>query len=383
MPALQSRINRPVPGYDPQSPVRLLHVFSTFSVGGPQIRFVQLAAEFDATVEHVVLAMDGRYECLDLLPANANVKRSLIQPTAAGLPKRLRQYRQELAALRPDRLVTYNWGAIEWAAANYWPLCPHIHIEDGFGPEEADGQIRRRVLFRRLVLSGHSRVVVPSRTLYDIARAIWRLPEARLSYIPNGIELEPFGSVTRQEARSAFALPQNKLIVGTLATLRPEKNLHRLVDASKTVREAIDCHLVIAGEGKERASLEAHVADLGLADAVSFTGFVAQPHTLLPAFDVFALSSDTEQMPLSVMEAMAAGLPIASLDVGDVRQMVAEVGKGLVRGKDKVALSESLLALIGSPELRASTGEANRVFAERNYDVAEMLASWKELFLCG
>lgn len=376
--------------------MRLLHVFPAFEVGGQQMRAVTLANGLAAAngvangvagdgIDNLILSLNGDMACADRFSADVSWEPVSGPPGGGGgsLIGRVAAARRAIALLKPDLLVTYNWGAIEWAAANSWPLCRHIHVEDGFGPQEADGQILRRVLFRRLVLSRRARVVFPSRTLYNIARDVWRLPEARLSYIPNGIELEPFGSVTRQEARSAFALPQDKFIVGTLATLRPEKNLHRLVDAFKTVRETIDCHLVIAGEGKERASLEAHVADLGLADTISFTGFVAQPHTLLPAFDIFALSSDTEQMPLSIMEAMAAGLPVASLDVGDVRQMVAQENRAYVTGRGASDLVGSLTLLLGDSAARATPGVANKRLAEREFDVTKMLTSWKKLFIYG
>ena len=61
--------------------------------------------------------------------------------------------RSVLGRLRPDLLLTYNWGAIEWAIANRLPRLPHLHMEDGFGPEERDRQLPRRVLARRLLLT--------------------------------------------------------------------------------------------------------------------------------------------------------------------------------------------------------------------------------------
>lgn len=366
-----------------QKPLRLLHVFSTFSVGGPQIRFAQMVNKFDIPMEHIILAMDGRYECMELLPSSADVSKSLCGPVSGSLLGRVRHYRREIKKLRPDRLITYNWGAIEWAAANFLSLCPHIHVEDGFGPEEAGGQIRRRVLFRRLVLSGHIRTVLPSRTLLSLATDVWRLPKQRLSYIPNGIDFEPYGAVSKLESRAAFGLPHDRLIIGTLATLRAEKNLKRLIEAFQRVRKKTDCHLVIAGDGRERCALEACVRDLGLENVVSFPGFIEDPHTILPAFDVFALSSDTEQMPLSIMEAMAAGLPIASLDVGDIRQMVAKETRPYVNGRDTAALATSLRELLGCLHVREKSGEANRILAENEFGAAKMLASWKNLFIYG
>lgn len=369
--------------------MRLLHVFPAFEVGGQQMRAVTLAnamaADPDAIegFDNLVLSLNGDLTCAARFSGAVSWQGVDAPVCAGGLIGRLWAARQLIHSLKPDCIITYNWGAIEWAAANYWPICRHIHVDDGFGPEEANRQIRRRVLFRRAVLSRHARVVFPSLTLCSIARDIWHLPEARISYIPNGIDLAPYGSISRLDARKAYDLPPDKPVIGTLATLRPEKNLKRLIDAFCVVREKADCHLVIAGDGRERAVLEAHVRDRGLDDRVSFPGFIESPHTILPAFDVFALSSDTEQMPISVIEAMAAGLPIASLDVGDVGRMVAKENRNLVRGRDLSALSQSLHALLSEPAQREEIGAANRKFAEREFDLAKMVANWKDLFIYG
>lgn len=343
-------------------------------------------------VENLVLSLNGDFTCATRFSDNVLWQRiSTSSEGGRGIVRRLLDARRIIKTADPDVIVTYNWGAIEWAAANLLPsfvpglgpLRRHIHIEDGFGPEEAGGQLRRRVLFRRLVLSRHARVVFPSRTLYQLARDIWRLPVAHLDYIPNGIDLVPYETGSRQDAREIFGLPRDKLILGTLATLRPEKNLKRLIEVFAELRDNVDCHLVIAGEGQERVALEARAREKGLADAISFPGFIEEPHTILPAFDVFALSSDTEQMPLSIMEAMAAGLPIASLDVGDIRQMVAEEARPYVNGRDTVALVTSLRKLLGCSHVREKSGEANRVLAESEFGAAKMLASWKNLFIYG
>lgn len=377
--------------------MRLLHVFPAFEVGGQQMRAVALANGMAADagcqkIDNLILSMNGDMSCADGFSDDV-----LWEPVGVsgghggGLIRRLLEARRTIRQAAPDVVITYNWGAIEWAAANLLsglvpalkPLRRHIHVEDGFGPEEADGQIRRRVLFRRIVLSRNTRVIFPSQTLLNIARDIWHLPENSLGYIPNGVNLDPYGTVDRRDARAAFGFPEDKLIVGTLATLRPEKNLIRLIEAFHEVRADIDCHLVIAGEGQERPTLEARAKDLGLANAISFPGFIEKPYTILPAFDIFALSSDTEQMPLSVIEAMGAGLPIASLDVGDTRQMVAEVSRTYVSGRDRAALTTSLRALLKNADVRKNCGDANRTLAQSEFGDAKMLASWKNLFIYG
>jgi len=117
-----------------------------------------------------------------------------------------------------------------------------------------------------------------------------------------------------------------------------------------------------------------------VANRVSFTGHVAQPATLYAGFDLFALSSDTEQMPLSVIEAMAAGLPVAATDVGDVGLMLAPENAAFVGPKDDRALARSLDALLADPASRARIGAANRAKAARDYDETAMFAAYGALF---
>jgi glycosyltransferase involved in cell wall biosynthesis len=358
-----------------QKPRTLLHAFSTFRVGGSQIRFCTLANRFGARYRHVIFSMDGRYDCRDRLADGLNIEIADVlakKPDTLGNRRRFRSY---LRAHRPDLLVTYNWGSLEWAMANWPPLLRHVHIEDGFGPEEADRQLLRRVLTRRLVLS-RSQIIVPSRTLEKIALNVWRLDPRRVRYIPNGIDCARFSA----PGIAPFDWPGSGLIVGTLAALRPEKNLRRLLDAFRLVRSHFPCRLLIAGDGPERESLETHVEALGLREHVRFTGHVGEPERIYAALDIFALSSDTEQMPITVIEAMAAGLPIAATEVGDISQMISDESRPFLAERDAASLARSILRLLGSPELRARIGAANRKVAETRFEERTMTAAYAELF---
>jgi glycosyltransferase involved in cell wall biosynthesis len=165
-----------------------------------------------------------------------------------------------------------------------------------------------------------------------------------------------------------------------VAALRPEKNLARLLRAFALVRALRPCRLVIAGGGPERAGLEALAGELGVAGEVDFPGHVADTPALYAGFDAFALSSDTEQMPISVLEAMAAGLPVAATDVGDVRAMLAPENGAEVVAQDAAALAAALAGLLADPARRALLGAANRRRAEADFDQETMFAAWHALF---
>jgi len=349
----------------------LLHVYSTFAVGGPQVRFAALANRFGDEFRHAVVAMDGNLACRERLDPGLDVAFPQVEIRKGDTLGNRARFRAVLRAMRPEALVTSNWGSIEWAMANTPTLVRHLHVEDGFGPEERDRQLPRRVWMRRLLLR-RATVAVPSRLLHRIAAEQWKLPRARLHYVPNGIDLARF-DMARQ--------PRDIPVIGTVAALRPEKNLARLLRAFAQVRARTACRLVIAGDGPERPGLAALAAELGVADDVAFPGHVTDTPALFAGFDLFALSSDTEQMPISVLEAMAAGLPVAATDVGDVRAMLAPENGGAVVARDVPALADAIAALVADPARRAALGAANRRRAEAAFDQETMFAAWHALFL--
>ena len=248
----------------------LLHVFSTFAVGGQQMRFVALAAAFGSRYRHIVMAMDNDHACAARLAPGLDVCCEHIAVAKGATFSNVLRFRRRLRAIAPDVLVTYNWGAIEWAMANIPRRVRHIHVEDGFGPEERERQLPRRVLTRRLVLA-RSTVAVPSRTLWRIATEVWRLDPHRVRYVPNGIDLARFAG-----SRETGGEP----VIGTVAALRPEKNLARLLRAFRLVADVMPVRLVIAGDGPERAGLERLSRDLGLSGLVRFTGHLDDPAAL-------------------------------------------------------------------------------------------------------
>lgn len=353
----------------------LLHVFSTFAVGGAQMRFTTLANHFGPAWRHAIVAMDRNDAARDRLGPQVDATYPQVTLRKGDTLGNARRFRRVLRSIRPDMLITYNWGSIEWALANALPLVRHLHIEDGFGPDEQGTQITRRVWMRRLFLR-RATVMVPSRTLYRIATEVWRLPRGRVLYVPNGIDLARYGAAADEPP----AWPGEGPVVGTVATLRPEKNLPRLLRAVQLLRARMPVRLVIVGDGSERAPLQALAQSLGIADAVHFTGYCATPNVMYRGFDVFALSSDTEQMPLSVLEAMASGLPVAATDVGDVRDMLAEANLPFVVRRDDAALSEALERLLRQPDLRRAIGAANRAKAKRDYDENRMFRAHAALW---
>lgn len=358
----------------------ILHVFSTFSVGGPQIRFAAFVNGSRGSFRHLLFAVDGRYDCLDRIHQDADVEVLKSHPESGTTAGNVVAAAKALRHLDPDLLVTYNWGSIEWALGSSFTKIPYVHIVDGFGPEEVERQLARRVWFRRLALARCARIIVPSRTLYRLVNKVWRFSEQRLTYIPNGIDVERFEKPPDEALLADLRIPRDRPIVGTVATLRPEKNIGRLLRAFADVSRRLPATLVVVGDGSEQAMLEAQSEAMGLTGAVIFTGALEDPARILGAFDIFAVSSDTEQMPISVLEAMAAGLPIASVDVGDVRDMVADENTPFIVERNSDSLAEALFDMLSDAPLCAGIARANRIRAAEKFALHHMISSYKALF---
>lgn len=351
----------------------LLHVFPTFAVGGSQMRFAALANRFGGIFRHLIVAMDGRTDCNARLRDDLEVEYLEPQLRPRDTTTNVVRFRGLLRTAKPDLLVTYNWGSIEAAMANWFVHVPHVHVEDGFGPDEANGQLRRRVLARRYVLA-RSTVVLPSRVLYRLASDVWKLK--RLRYVPNGIDLDRFGAGRQRP----FVWPGSGPVIGTVAALRPEKNIARLLDAFRQVRSQFRCRLVIAGDGTDRIRLEHKASMLGISDDVIFAGHVDETERLYRSLSLFAMSSDTEQMPTAVLEAMAAGLPVAATNVGDVADMVARENRPFITALDSGELAEAMTKLLSVPEQACAVGAANRSKAEECYGQEKMFAAYGAIF---
>jgi glycosyltransferase involved in cell wall biosynthesis len=351
----------------------VVHVFPTFAVGGAQVRFAALANHFGAAFRHLVVALDGDIGCRQRLDPALDVTFPSVEAPKNAMLANAWRFRSLLRQWRPDVLVTGNWGAIEFAMANLPPLTRHLHVVDGFGPEEREIQIGRRVLIRRLVLS-RGKVIVPSRNLWRIATEVWKLPARVVRYVPNGIDLARFsaGLLPRE--------PNDPPVIGTVAGLRAEKNVARLIRAFAVAVRQRPARLVIVGDGGERTSLTMLAAELEVSALVTFTGQCDDTPALYAGFDLFALTSDTEQMPLSLIEAMASGLPVVSTDVGDVRAMVSPENAAFVGARDDAVIADLLHRLLANPGDRVRLGVANRAKAERDFDQSVMFDTWRELW---
>lgn len=363
---------------------RVLHCHSTFAAGGKELRAVQLMNAFGPTLRHsVVSAMPDQIAARDHIDRNVKVDYPKKFPSLTGFPSPGRLVELAKAMKGYDLVLTYNWGAMDVVMAHTvfgdnMDLPPLIHHEDGFNEDEAVELKTRRNWYRRAALRRSSGLVVPSKRLETIARNVWQQPADRVIRIPNGIDTKAFASKPDPGALRTLKR-EGEFWVGTLAGLRKVKQLDQLVRAMTPLPD--NWHLVILGEGPEREAIREVAEYIDISHRVHMPGAIADPSRVIGMFDIFALSSQSEQFPLSVVEAMAAGLPIAAPNVGDIKDMVSEPNRPLIVEPNNIdQLSAVLGHLAGDASDRRTMGEANKARAREFYDRKDMIERYRTLY---
>jgi glycosyltransferase involved in cell wall biosynthesis len=363
-------------------PLRVLQLHGTFDQGGKEARVVRLMNHWGKRATHDILLGDA-----DAMAARAGIDpsiavRFLAIPRLGGPPGPAKFLALARLMKDYDLILSFNWGAMDGVMAHRLlrrarRLPPLIHHEDGFNADEAAGRIPARNSYRQIALAGARALVVPSNELAHIAATEWNQRAEKVHQIPNGIDVSSYAG-KRPASIIPGLEPDGRLIVGTLAGLRPVKNLRRLVNAVAPLKDRL--RLVIVGDGEERAEIRAEAASLGMDDIV-MPGFLPRPQDYVGAFDIFALSSDSEQFPISLVEAMSAGLPVVSTDVGDVSAMVSASNRPYIVETDSVPdFSAALADLADDTALRTRIGEDNRKRALRCFDEKVMFGLYAQLY---
>jgi len=360
------------------APVKILHCHSTFSLGGKEARAVRLMNAFGGAAEHAILsAMPDRLAARDAIAKGIRVSFPDDAPSLTGRPSPLRLRRLSRYMRGFDLVLTYNWGGFDAVMARrLFGGPPLVHHEDGFNEDEAERLNPKRNLYRRVGLGAAFELVVPSARLERVAREAWGRRPLR---IPNGVPVARFAGPPQADIPGLERKP-GEIVIGTAAGLRAVKNLPRLVRALAAMSDR-KARLVIVGEGPESERIAAEARTLGVSARLLMPGFLADPARWIGHFDIFALSSDSEQFPIALIEAMAAGLPAVATAVGDVPDIVSRDNRPLiVEPADEAAFAAALDSLADRADLRKAIGQANREKAVAEFDEKAMIARYGRLY---
>jgi glycosyltransferase involved in cell wall biosynthesis len=214
-------------------------------------------------------------------------------------------------------------------------------------------------------------------------QAVSRMPLERFAIIPNGIDIHAFVPTSdKVSLKRQLHLPEDKPVVGLVAYFKEVKNLPLFVEvAERLVQQGIDAHFVLVGDGPERPRIEQLITQKGLDSRFTLPGLCETPLIWYQAFDILLLTSYSEALPLTILEAAACEVPAVAADVGGVRDVIVEGVTGFIAPSgDVMRLADSVKQLIESPPLRLQMGHAARERVIRCFSSEVMAQQYIELF---
>jgi sugar transferase (PEP-CTERM/EpsH1 system associated) len=366
---------------EPRAPRTVVHVVENLDVGGLERVVINLMTSTDPSRYRCVLYALGAGGALagSLAASGYRVRAFAKRPGVDWflLPRLARELRRDGA----DVVHGHNYSPLVYGSlAARLARCAGV-VYTAHGARTSSRRATRR--FQRLQLV--DRIVFVSEDARRVARGAAAVDDdAGVSVIVNGIDVASYARdpETRARVRASLAIPADSPVAGIVARLTPAKDHVNLFDAFARVRGAHPrACLVVVGDGELREPLRRAVEERGLAEAVIFAGRRDDVAAVLSAFDVFVLSSATEGLAVTLLEAMAAGLPVVATRVGGNTEVVVDGETGLlVPPRDPVALAGRIGALFAEPALAARYGEHGRARAHERFRVETMAARYQELY---
>jgi L-malate glycosyltransferase len=242
----------------------------------------------------------------------------------------------------------------------------------------------KRKCFHCLLTGANDRFVAVGRSVRQALVDNEGLPSARLEVVYNGVNMEssPSDPCSRASVRAEFGVSDRECLVLQVARLDAIKD-HRTALRALALATQCEPHmrLFIVGDGPERATIQQEIVNHSLSDRVAMLGPRRDVPRLLAAADVFLLTSVSEGIPVTILEAMAAGVPVVATNVGGVPELLNDGVTGLLApAGDAASLADALLRLAGDPVLRGQFAERARRHAESEFSESRMIQRYDSIF---
>lgn len=363
--------------------VRVLHVIDSLDLGGAQEALENLVKyrnrdlfELRVVSMHRVGVYGHRIERHGVRVGGLSASKYL-PLYMLNLPRLIRGFRPHIAHCH-----------LTWSNLIAKPLCRLAGVPVLINHDQTNERFRRRKGLRfhwdkaANRLSDH--VFAVSESIRQFLVSEEGVPEPRVSLLYNGVDLDRFRPrESRNEARRAEwgARPDEILIAG-VGRLHPQKNFRLFLRvARRLVERGAPARFVLAGSGPLRAELEREAAGLGLGGRLRFLGYVPDTRAVFGACDMLMMTSDYEGLPLTLLEAMATGVPSVCSAVDGIREIIRDGETGLLAEPGaEDAFTSQALRLINDPGLRSRIVKAARERVERDFDAAGMAAAVEAVY---
>ncbi len=362
--------------------IKIVHIVPMLGPGGAERVAVDLVSGLNRQrFELALISIWRRIGCeLEQVLDNCNVRVEYLGKGWGFDGRTYHRLHRVLREYRPD-IVHTHLHVLRYALPSLLLLKHVSSLHTVHNLAEREIEPRARCIQRYALSHG----IVPVAVSEEVARSLKQLygiQQCRV--IPNGIPTDEYSrsQITRSEWRAKEGFRDDQILFVCVARFAAQKN-HALLLKAFAQGPASDpnAHLVLVGEGDLREQLEEQAKDLGLLGKVHFLGLRSDIPDVLNAMDIFVLSSDWEGNPLSVMEAMASGLPVVSTAVGGVPDLLANGKEGFLQPPGDVqGLAKSMAFLLNSAEARQSMGAAAARRTKENFDVSRMVQSYERLY---
>jgi sugar transferase (PEP-CTERM/EpsH1 system associated) len=367
----------------------IAHVVYRFDVGGLENGVVNLINRLPADrYRHAVIALTQITDFRDRIKRDDVQFVALEKPPGQGIWQ-LPHLRRVFSEMRPAIVHTRNIGALEASLPALIAGVPaRLHGEHGWDSADPDGSNWKYRLTRRAYRLTVQRWIALSSHIERYLRDAVGVPAARLTRICNGVDTDRFRPAQGSHGAipgSPFNDPALWLVgtVGRLQTVKDQVNLvHAVAHAVAVSSEArARLRLVIAGDGPQRAEVEAAIIDTGLRNHAWLAGARDDVPTILRGLDAFVLPSRAEGISNTILESMACGLPIVATRVGGNPDLIDDGATGrLVPPANPKALGGALLALFADPIAARGLGRAARAECERRFSLDRMVADYAAVY---
>jgi len=357
----------------------VLQVVLSLNPGGTERLVVELVRRLRSELSMAVCCLDeegswGEALKADQIEVTALARGAGFRP---GLGHRIAQLaaRHRANVIHCHHYSPFVYGCI----ARLWhPQSRVIFTEHG-RLSDAPPSPKRRAANRLLSRSPHRVVTVSA----DLKRHLVAegFQSDKVNVIHNGIDVGPLpDGETRARIRRELAVVDGTVVIGTVARLDPVKDLGTLIRAVAGQARQVPLTLIVIGDGSERNRLEALTHELGAEMYVRFLGHREDARDLLAACDLYANSSISEGISLTILEAMAAGLAVVATRVGGSPEIVDPTCGRLVPARDPEALGTALAGLARNEMLRKELGRAARVLVEKRFTLDRMVREYRDAY---
>ena len=372
----------------PAQPIRVAYVVNRFATGGLERCVAHFVNGLDpkAFSTKIISLTEIHDDAKAWLSPEAPVEFFEIRKQRGNDPRTVAKLWSTLRH-NADVVQSHNWATLlETAIACWRARLPQIHTEHG-QQQRWSSQLRgpKGWLTRRLRVSAYKRchqIVACAKSVQAGVASEWGLPSSEVAYIPNGTA--PMKAVSPNVLREEWGIPTNATLIGSVGRLFELKGFEYLIAACEILAtRSPNMYAVIVGDGPDMKRLQVLVESKGLQNRVKLVGNRSDVADCLAAFDIYANSSTTEAMSMSILEAMDAGLPIVATNVGDSGVLLKEDGVcgTLVPHSNSQALADAIQYLASDAKLRSEMGAIGSQKFRDLYHVDVMVRRYAALYL--